>query len=58
MASSYMRYSHSVNEIFSGFWETWGYLDSNFKRRLIFFFFFGVKTVRWRRKPEENTISG
>ena len=21
------------------------------------FFFFGVKTVRWRRKPEENTIS-
>ena len=38
MASSYMRYSHSVNEIFSGFWETWGYLDSNFKRRLIFFF--------------------
>ena len=55
MASSYMRYSHSVNEIFSGFWETWGYLDSNFKRRHIFFF--GVKTVRWRRKPEENAIS-
>ena len=55
MASSYMRYSHSVNEIFSVFWETWGYLDSNFKRRHIFFF--GVKTVRWRRKPEENTIS-
>ena len=24
---------------------------------LSYFFFFGVKTVRWRRKPEENTIS-